>query len=263
MNISIAHIEGGDLSGSIDESVRHAVSKLAHIHFVTNEPAKKRIIRMGENKNYVFNFGSPDIEVVHQLTRDNFPDMNKTGSGARLDLCDNFLMVIYHPVTTEINKLAQTTRNLLKAVSEINMPTLWFWPNYDAGAEKISQEMRIFNDTVRDHKIRFSRYLPPKDFIYLLKNTKCLIGNSSAGIKECSYLGTPAVDVSLRQNNRLRSDNVLSSKTDANSIKKAIIEQVSRGRYSKSRMYRSVNTAKRIANKLATAELYIQKKFYE
>ena len=270
LNIPIAHIEGGDITGSIDESVRHAITKLAHIHFATNEQSKKRIIKMGERKNYVFNFGSPDIEVVDKLLNSKKNKKNpaidfikKTGSGADINLADDFLMVMYHPVTTQIEKIAPGTRNLLAAVYEANMPTLWFWPNYDAGAEEISREIRIFNDTTKNHKIKFMRYLPPKEFLHLLQNAKCLVGNSSAGIKECSYLGVPAVDVSSRQHKRMRADNVMFTQGDARSIKKAIKMQIKRGRYPKSRIYHASNTSKRIAAKLATIKLYVQKEFGE
>ena len=224
---------------------------------------------MGENKNYVFNFGSPDIEVVEKLTNKkvvnlhNVINVNQTGSGSYIDIGKDFLMVMYHPVTTEIDKLARVTRMLLKAVHEIDMPALWFWPNYDAGAERISHEMRVFSNNIRNHKIRFMRYLPPKDFLYLLKNTKCLIGNSSAGIKECSYLGIPVVDISLRQNKRLRSDNVLCAGSDKENLKKSVRAQIKRGRYPKSRIYQSSNTSKKISEKLAMIKLYTQKEFYE
>lgn len=267
MNIPIAHIEGGDRSGSIDESVRHSITKLAHIHFPTNEQARKRIIRMGEKKEYVFNFGSPDIEVAHRLltlkskSGVNNIDVLQTGSGARIDLRKNFLMVMYHPVTTEISKISKRTKNLLGAIYELNIPTLWFWPNFDAGAEKISNEIRIFNDTVHNHTIRFMRYLPPETFLNLLKNTSCLVGNSSAGIKECSYMGVPVVDISTRQNHRLHADNVLYSGSNKLDIKKAIRTQLANGKYKSSPIYYRNNTSKQIVDVLATIKLYNQKEF--
>ena len=262
MNIPIAHIEGGDVSGTLDESIRHTVTKLSHIHFTTNEPAKKRVLRMGEKKEYVFNFGSPDIEVVHKIVNGGINiDLSKTGSGADIDSGSDFLMIMHNPVTTELKKTSQNTKMLLEAIYELDIPTLWFWPNADSGAEDISRELRIFKDSVRDHKVRFMRYLPPKEFLSLLKNTKCLVGNSSAGIKECSYLGVPVVNIGSRQSNRLHADNVMDTGNDKKEIKEIIMKQINIGRYPTSDLYKIDNTSKKIAEKLATIELYIQKSF--
>ncbi len=263
MNITVAHIEGGDVSGTLDESVRHAITKLSHIHFATNEPAKNRIISMGENKKYVFNFGSPDIEVVQKISKDDSIDLNDTGSGAPFDVNAEFIVVLYHPVATEYTKLSEQTRKVLKAVYELGVPTIWFWPNVDIGAEEISHELRIFNNEVKDHKIRFMRYLPPKKFISLLNKSKCLVGNSSAGIKECSYLGVPVVNIGSRQKNRMRSANVLDVQYHTSSIKDAIAIQIGKRRFKSSDMYFVKDTAKKIAKTVAAIPLYVQKKYHD
>tara|TARA_Y100000310_G_scaffold344069_1_gene454921 strand:+ start:2436 stop:3614 length:1179 start_codon:yes stop_codon:yes gene_type:complete len=262
MNIPVAHIEGGDVSGTLDEAVRHSITKLSHIHFPTNEESKKRILKMGEDKKYVFNFGSPDIEMVSKISRgDNNFNIKQTGSGAYINLKDKFLIVMYHPVSTDINALGRNTKQLLDTIHGIDIPALWFWPNADLGAEKIAHEMRVFNDSVANHKIRFMRYMSPKQFIILLKNANCLVGNSSAGIKECSYLGTPVVNVGTRQNNRLREKNVIDVVNDKDKIKKAVKKQLSKGNYKPSNLYYSNNTSRNIAKTLATVNLYIQKSF--
>jgi len=264
MNIPIAHIEGGDVSGTLDESVRHTITKLSHIHFATNEPAKERILRMGEKKKYVFNFGSPDVEVVHEITnRDNDVDLRKTGSGAVVDAKKDFVMVMYHSVNTELEQISKNTKTLLESIYELDMPVLWFWPNADHGAEDISRELRKFNDNTDNHKIRFMRYLPPEEFLSLLKNTKCLIGNSSAGIKECSYLGVPVVNVGSRQNNRLRAENVAEVNNDKKKIKDIVKKQLKVGRYPASGLYKVKDTSKKIAEKLAKVDLYVQKTFHD
>jgi UDP-hydrolysing UDP-N-acetyl-D-glucosamine 2-epimerase len=264
MNISVAHIEGGDVSGTLDESVRHAITKLSHIHFATNDPAKQRIIAMGENKKYVFNFGSPDIEVVHKIGKNGDSiDLNDTGSGAPFDVDKEFIVVLYHPVTTEYAKLPEQTKKVLKAIYELGVPTIWFWPNVDIGAEEISHELRIFNNEVKDHKIRFMRYLPPKKFLSLLNKSKCLVGNSSAGIKECSYLGVPVVNIGSRQKNRLRGANVLDVQYHTSAIKDAITVQIAQGRFESSDIYFAKDTAKNIAETVATVPLYVQKKYHE
>jgi len=262
MNISVAHIEGGDVSGTLDESVRHAITKLSHIHFATNEPALKRIVQMGEDKNYAFNFGSPDIEVVKKIVlKSKLQSVSETGSGADVDVKKDYLIVLYHPVHTDISKLRAQTNVLINAVHDSGIPALWFWPNEDAGAEEISHELRKFNDEVISHKIRFMRYMPPEKFIPLLSRAKCLIGNSSAGLKECSYLGVPVVNIGSRQNNRLQAKNVKNVSYDYIEIKKAIDYQVRVGKYTSSDLYFSKNTSKNIAIKLATLPLYTQKKF--
>ncbi|OFZ50370.1 MAG: UDP-N-acetyl-D-glucosamine 2-epimerase, UDP-hydrolysing, partial [Bacteroidetes bacterium RIFCSPHIGHO2_02_FULL_44_7] len=262
LQIPIAHIEGGDITGSIDESVRHAITKLSHIHFATNEDARKRILRMGENPKSVFNFGSPEIEVVQRIVNGNHHvDFSQTGSGAPFDIKQDFLMVMYQPVTTETERLAEYTRMILEAVHETAIPTLWFWPNFDTGAEEISHTLRVFRDQTKDHKIHFTRYLPPRDFIWLLKNTKVLVGNSSAGIKESSYLGVPVVNIGNRQNSRSRAKNVLDIPHKKEQIKKAIEKQIKQNRYQPSKLYFAKDTAKKIAQTIAITNLYVQKKF--
>ena len=265
LNITVAHIEGGDLSGTLDESVRHAITKFAHIHFVTNEPARKRVVRMGEKKSYVFYFGSPDIEVVDNLGKrsQNLGIFLRHGSGASIDIKQPFLMVMYHPVASEVESLTKQTEMLLGVVDKLGLPTVWFWPNFDVGAEEISHVLRSFDDTNQGHRIHFMRYLSPQDFIPLLSKASCLVGNSSAGIKECSYLGTPVVNIGSRQSNRLRTKNVIDVSHKAEAIKKAIATQLKKGKYEPSRFYFMKNTSKNIATTLATVSLYTQKKFYE
>jgi UDP-hydrolysing UDP-N-acetyl-D-glucosamine 2-epimerase len=263
MNIPIAHIEGGDVTGTLDESIRHSITKLAHLHFATNDQAYERILKMGEPEKYVFNFGSPDIEVAKKFAGDNKKtyEFEHTGSGAHINPKKGYIMVMYHPVSTEVESLGSYTRELLRAVHELAMPTLWFWPNFDAGAEHISRELRTFNDNEPTHQIKFMRYVPPRQFLALLAHTKCLIGNSSAGIKECSYLGIPVVNIGSRQNNRLRSDNVIDAVQKKVQIKRAIRTQLTKGKFKPSTVYHANGTSKKIAAKLATAQLYVQKSF--
>lgn len=265
MDISIAHIEGGDLSGTLDESIRHAITKLSHIHFATNEPARKRILKMGEKSDYIFNFGSPDVEVVKRTLENKLDidsiDIKNMGSGYDVDIKNDFIMVMYHPVNSEIDCLAQNTRNILKAIQKIGVQAIWFWPNFDAGSELISHELRIFKDEVSDHKIKFLRYIHPKEFLSMLNKTSCLVGNSSAGIKECSYLGVPVVNIGSRQNNRLKAENVVDCDNSVDRIKKSIEEQIGVGRYKSSGLYCSNDTGREIADVLSKIELYTQKSF--
>ena len=263
MNITVAHIEGGDVSGTLDEAIRHSITKLSHIHFATNDASRNRIIQMGEHPDYVFNFGSPDLEVVMRLSKKGGTvDLRNTGSGAAIDPSDDYIIVSYHPVTTELEQLAEYTKALLGAVHELKISAFWFWPNFDAGAEeKISRELRVFNNKVRDHKIRFMRYLPPQDYLILLRNARCFVGNSSSGLKECSYLGIPVVNIGSRQKGRARAEHVLDVVEDKKAIMEAVKLQLSHGPYNPSLVCTAKNTSRNIAKTLATVNLYIQKSF--
>ena len=264
MNIPVAHIEGGDVSGTIDESVRHAITKLAHIHFPTNELSKKRIIRMGENPKYVFDVGSSDVEfVASNKFKVSKELINKLGVGDVINTERQFLMVMQHPVTSEIGKNRNRTAKTLEAVHELNIPCIWFWPNVDAGTDEVSKAIRDFREIKKPQHMRFLKYLPPEQFIGLLKMSACLVGNSSAGIKECSYIGIPVVNIGTRQNGRMRAENVLDVKYDKLEIKKAIKKQLSHGNYEKSDLYRKKGTSKKIAQTLAKIKLYSQKKFID
>lgn len=262
MNISIAHIEGGDLSGTIDESVRHAVTKLSHIHFATNDDAVDRLKKMGENPEYIFNFGSPDLEVPLKLGMVS-PDITVTGSGALLDLSKEYIVVLYHPVAGEVNDVVVHTKALLSAVHDLAVQTVWFWPNFDVGSEQISRQLRIFSDHVHNHKIRFMRYLHPEEWFGLLRNAKALVGNSSAGIKECSLLGVPVVNIGTRQQQRLRALNVVDVSHNVVEITGAIRKQIFHGKYVPSSLYVGESTSKNISHQIATIPLYTQKVFHE
>ena len=267
MNIPIAHIEGGDLSGTLDESIRHAITKLSHIHFTTNTDAYNRVLRMGERQEYVFNFGSPDVEVIKKILKNkinkNSIKLDEFGSGFDVNINKDFVIIMYHPVNSETENLSENTKNILQAVNDLGIQTIWFWPNFDAGAELISHELRIFKDEVSGHKIKFLRYLHPKEFSILLNKSKCLIGNSSAGIKECSFLGVPVVNIGSRQSNRLRSENVIDCGNSEKEIKKAIEKQIEKGRYKSSNLYHAKETSKEIAKVLVKVNLYTQKCFVD
>ena len=265
LNKTIAHIEGGDSTGTIDESVRHAITKLAHIHFVTNEDAKRRVIKMGENPKYVFNVGSPDVEFVATVPKSFDGSMvNKIGVGTDVDLNKDFVIVMYHPVTTESHN-RKNTEALLEIVDKINVPAVWFWPNHDAGTNEIAKAIRVFRESgkIRNNKIRFVTDLLPEDFVGLLRRAKVLVGNSSAGIKECSYLGVPVVNIGSRQQGRLRGPNVLDADNDPKEIKQAITKQLKHGPYKRSDVYFKPDTSKNIVSVLSKFDLYTQKKFYE
>ena len=263
LNKTIAHIEGGDVTGSIDESVRHAITKLAHIHFVTNDDARRRVLAMGEDPNYVFTTGSLDVEVASQASAAITSDVvNRYGVGHEIDVTRPFVMVIQHPVTTELEN-REHLENTLRAVSALDLPAIWIWPNPDAGTGEMSDSLRHFRENVPEavRRMRFITDVPVNEFIALLKVTGCLIGNSSAGIKECSYLGTPVVNVGARQQGRLHADNVAHTGYDRDEILVAIKQQIAHGRYAPSHLYYRPNASQAMVDVLAGSELYTQKRF--
>jgi len=265
LNITLAHIEGGDLTGNIDESVRHAITKLAHLHFVTNDDAYRRVIAMGEDPRYVFNTGSLDVELAARVdTTVDSNRINEYGVGHAVDIAKPFLMVIQHPVTTERDNRAHI-ETTLRAVAATNMPAIWFWPNPDAGTGEMSESLRHVREQHAEltDKMRFITNVPADEFVSLLRQTACLVGNSSAGIKECSFLGTPVVNIGGRQQGRLSSDNVIHTGYDASEIRAAITQQLSRGRYLPSAIYYRPNTSDAIVDVLAGATLYTQKRFHD
>ena len=263
LNKTIVHIEGGDLTGTIDESVRHAITKLSHIHITTNDDSKRRVIKMGENPKYVFNTGSLDVEYAASVKKKFFQDVvDKTATGAKIDISNPFIIVMQHPVTTEKNNGENITETL-RAVNDLGMQTLWFWPNMDAGTSDISKSIRMFREHSNPQNIAFIKELLPDDFIALLKKASCIVGNSSCGIKEVSFLGVPSVSIGTRQNNRMRSKNILDVDYNADEIKNAIKKQLKHGQYRPSYIYYKPNTSKNIANILKNMGLYVQKEFFD
>jgi UDP-hydrolysing UDP-N-acetyl-D-glucosamine 2-epimerase len=265
LNKTIAHIEGGDLTGSIDESVRHAITKLAHIHFVTNDDAKRRVLAMGEDPAYVFNTGSLDVELAACVDVDiTTGDLSTYGVGHDVDVTTPFLTVIQHPVTTESDN-RQHLETTFRALAALDMPIVWFWPNPDAGTGEMSEMLRHFREhhEAATEKMRFITNVPADQFIALLKRTSCLVGNSSAGIKECSFLGTPVVDIGGRQHGRLSAGNVVRTSYDVNEIRNAVTGQLAHGRYPASQIYFKPDTSQAMVDVLTTVDLYTQKRFHE
>lgn len=265
LNKTIAHIEGGDLSGTIDESVRHAITKLAHLHFTTNEDSRRRVVKMGEHPRRVWNVGSLDVEFASSVNKKLDKQLiYESGIGAHIDAGKPFLMVMQHPVTTEKSN-RRHMELLLRVVDGLDMQAVWFWPNSDAGTDEMAKAIRMYREhgELKHNKIKFITHILPEDFIALLKCAKVLVGNSSAGIKECSYLGVPVVNVGTRQKNRLRASNVTDVEPRAAAIKRAIEKQLSHGPYSSSRIYYKLGTSKKIADVLGKVKLYVQKEFYE
>jgi UDP-hydrolysing UDP-N-acetyl-D-glucosamine 2-epimerase len=264
MNIPVAHIQGGEVTGSIDEKVRHAVTKLADIHLVATKKAGERVGRMGEEDRKVYVTGCPSIDLAAEMGADpalNFNPFERYGGVGDLhQVLNGYLVVMQHPVTTEHEQARQHVTETLHAVHEINMPTLWFWPNVDAGSDGTSNGIRSFRERYKPENIHFFKNMEPTDFLRLLYSSKCLVGNSSVGIRECSYLGVPVVNIGTRQTGRERGKNVLDVGYCKNEIRSAVTRQMENGRYGTDNLYGDGNAGKRISQVLLDATLEVEKR---
>lgn len=263
MNIPLVHIQGGEVTGSIDEKVRHAVTKLADIHFVASEKSRERVIRMGEVPETVYLTGCPSVDLAADVLRSpmmGFDPIAKYGGvGTALDLSKGYLVVLQHPVTTEYVESRTQIHETVEAVMELGLPILWFWPNVDAGSDGVSKGLRAYREQHRDIPIHFFKNMTPEDFLRLLIGSQCLIGNSSVGIRECSYLGVPVVNIGSRQRGRERGCNVIDVPYDRNKIREAVMTQISRTRPVQEQIYGDGTAGQRIAHLLATAPLRVEK----
>ena len=260
MNIPLAHIQGGEISGSIDESARHAITKLAHIHFPSTERAAEYVLKMGEHENYVFNVGCPSGDYINSLDthlpRDLF---DKEGVGAGLDPDLPFILVIYHPVTSQFENERAQAEQLLGALDELAHPTLWIWPNIDAGGDHISKAIRVYREHNDPKWLHLVKNLEPVTYQKCLKKTVCAVGNSSSFIRDSTFSGTPVVLVGDRQAGREHGTNLKTTPIEKNSIIATIKEQLSHGPYDSCNLYGDGFSSERIVKHLKNIDLYTQK----
>ena len=264
MNIPLVHIQGGEVTGNIDEKVRHAITKLADLHLVASEDARNRVIKMGENPEKVINTGCPSIDIAKEMismSQLSFDPFQKYGGvGSMIDIHDGYLVVMQHPVTTEYSDSKKHVLETLHAIHQLNIPTFWFWPNVDAGADGTSKGMRSFREKQNPQNIHFFKNMEPTDFLELLYHSKCLIGNSSVGVRECAYLGVPVVNIGSRQGGRERGQNIIDVDYNKIEIQNAIQKQMSHGRYGNDLIYGSGESGLMIADVLSKAEFTFDKK---
>jgi UDP-hydrolysing UDP-N-acetyl-D-glucosamine 2-epimerase len=265
MNIPVAHTMGGEISGTIDESIRHAVTKLSHVHFPANQAAADRIIRMGEHPDSVHVVGCPRIDLVSEIARgrDGIPHvewLDREGVGAHIDVARPFLLVSQHPVTTEYGQGKEQIRETLMALDELRMPTIMLWPNADAGSEDIATGMRTFREQHRPDYIRFYKNFPIETYVRLMLLCGSAVGNSSAPIREGAFLGVPTVNIGTRQAGRDRGPNVVDVGYDRREIAAAIRRQLAHGRYPSDALYGDGRAGGRIADLLARTGLSVQKR---
>lgn len=255
MNIPLVHIQGGEVTGNIDEKVRHSITKLADYHFVASQDAYERVIRLGEDPATVFNTGCPSIDLADRVKQNpglDFDPYDKYGGvGACPDLSKGYIVVMQHPVTNEYQDSRKHINETLYAIREIEFPVIWFWPNVDAGADGTSAGIRHFREKYQTSHIHFFKNMEGEDFLKLLYNSKCLVGNSSVGIRECAYLGVPVVNIGSRQNKRARGANVLDVGYERESIAAAVQHFIHNGRPEPSHVYGGGNAGNQIAALLA------------
>ena len=194
-NILVAHIEGGEISGTVDELIRHSVSKLSHIHFVSNKQAAKRLIQMGEIEESVFTIGSPDIDIMFS---NQLPDLKTVKNYYKIDFQD-FAVVMFHPVTTEIKEMQKYAKSFVNSLLKDEHNYVVIFPNNDLGSQFILEAYQKLTDNPR---FRIFPSLRFEYFLTLLKNSQFIIGNSSAGIREAPYYGIPIINIGTRQQNR-------------------------------------------------------------
>lgn len=223
MNIAVAHIQGGEVTGTIDESLRHAITKFAHIHFAATQKSAERIIKMGENPKYVFNVGCPVIDMIVGTRLKTKEGLAKE---LRIDISKPLLLIIQHPVTTEVDAAQEQILTTLAAVNEINknkeFEVALIYSNIDAGGRRIIEEEK------KSGMKRFKN-LPIETFLSLLRITRVLIGNSSCGIREAPSFKVPVVNIGTRQQGRERADNVI----DVGHDKKEIVAGIKKALYDK------------------------------
>jgi UDP-hydrolysing UDP-N-acetyl-D-glucosamine 2-epimerase len=263
MNICIVHIQGGEVSGSIDESARHAITKFAHFHYPATQRAADYILRMGEHPDTILGIGCPSSDIGRMLDRALEPEVvNQTGSGAFIDTSGPFLLALFHPTTTEYGGERRQMDQLLEALEELQMPTVLLWPNIDAGADHISRAIRAFRERTQAPWLRTITNLGLEDYLRVLANTSCAVGNSSSFIRDASYFGTPVVLVGNRQEGREMDANVMPVRPVTSEIVTALRSQLAHGHYQPSQLYGDGYVSERIASALVDLRPYPQKRLH-
>lgn len=264
MNICLVHIQGGELTGSIDEKVRHSVTKLSDYHFVATEKAKKIVLQMGENSKAVFNTGCPSIDIIKRTNLNKKIQLKKYkfGIGEKINLGEKYLVVLLHPNTTEENNNIKIVIETIKALKRVKYQIIWLWPNNDSGANVISNNLRKFRENSKIKNINFYKNFEPEDYLRLINNCCCLVGNSSSGIRESSFLGVPVVNIGSRQNLREKGKNVIDVGLNKDKILKAIQKQIKIEKYRQENIYGLGNSEKKICNLLKKIEIKHKKTFH-
>jgi len=263
-NMCLAHVQGGEVSGSIDECARHAITKFAHFHFPATARAARYLVNMGENPATVFNVGCPVGDYIRALDTHLPPDIfARRGVGTSIDPQQPFFLAIFHPVTTEFGDESNQIRQLIAALDELAHPTVWLWPNIDAGSDHVSKRLRSYRETHPDNGwLHLLKNLPPETFQRVLKKARCAIGNSSSFVRDSTFSGTPVVLVGDRQEGREVGANAVTVECAAPAIREAVLRQCAHGRYEPLTLYGDGHASSRIAEHLARLTPYAQKRLH-
>lgn len=261
MNIFLVHLQGGELTGSVDENVRHSVTKLSHLHFVNTKKAKKIVEQLGENPKMVFNVGCPSIDYIKKINFNKIKIKQPFGIGSQIDLEKPYFVFLIHPVTTKYIENNQLINEMIELAKILNDQIIWIWPNNDAGANFMTKKIRAFREKFNP-KINFVVNFDSISYLKLIKNCKCLIGNSSSAIREGSYLGIKAVNVGDRQQQREQAKNIINAKPNYKDIYRSI-KIISTRNIKKSNLYGNGNSVSQIIKILGKINLNVIKKFYE
>lgn len=263
MNLCIVHIQGGEVSGSIDESARHAITKFAHYHFPSTRRSAEYLVRMGERPDTILGTGCPGSDIAKAMDLSLSPNiLNTRGSGGAIDPSRPYLLVVFHPTTTEFGGEAEQMEELVCGLDAVRLPTVLLWPNIDAGSDHVSKVIRRFRDHVRPEWLRTIINLSPEDYARVLANAACAVGNSSSFVRDAGYYGTPVVLVGNRQHGREADVHVTRACPLRSEISDAIRRQLDHGRYASSALYGDGRVAARIANAIASLQPYIQKRLH-
>lgn len=214
-NILTAHIEGGEVSGTVDELIRHAVTKMSHIHFVANQAAQRRLIQLGEHEKVIHVIGSPDVDVMNSSS---LPSLDEVRRHYQIGFSE-YAVLAFHPVTTEVTKLREQTRTMLDALERSERNYVVIYPNNDLGAEIILEE---YERIALNPRFKIFPSMRFEYFLSLLKHAEFMIGNSSAGVREAPHFGVPAVNLGSRQHNRVMSLLVVNTALTPDGIDAAI-----------------------------------------
>lgn len=258
LNIPLIHLQGGEVSGNIDDRVRHAITKLADYHFVATEQSRDRVIRMGETPDTVFNYGCPAMDVLlhDDMSIENQSMARYGGVGDPLDWTQPYLLMVQHPVTTSFGQGREQIEATLNALKDIDgYQKVVLWPNPDAGSDDVSKGIRVFRESGQAKGFHFFRNFTPEDYARVLNNAACAVGNSSSFLREGSFMGVPVVLVGDRQQDREHGDNILFSDYDRDSVHAALTRQLDHGRYERSERFGRGDAGTRIADQLARIEL--------
>ena len=261
MNLCLFHIQGGEVSGSIDESARHAISKFAHFHFPSTRRSADYLIRMGERPDTILGVGCPGSDIARVMDRTLDSEIiNGRGGGVLIDVRKPYLLVLFHPTTTEYGGERHQMEELLEALFAVRQQTVLLWPNIDAGADHVSKAIRVFRDRHQPEWLRTLVNLAPEEYSKVLANAACAVGNSSSFVRDAGYHGTPVVLVGRRQEGREVDKHVTRVDPVAAEVEHAIRLQLEHGRYAPSLLYGDGFVSERIADALTLLKPYTQKR---